>query len=180
VKYLRFRQRVIGLFVVGLCLVTANLSAQGKYSFDLDVPAARSSFWKVEDVGMATRLTADLEIPELRRDSQWNSTFQVALGQGDRIVALIFIRDAGKDTLSVSVRATEGDKVLGQHSIDGWKPKKGDRFQVQMDWNVAGILAVTSNGQDRGRFRLEFVPHSVTIAASTGQLVGHSVSLIAK
>ena len=70
--YLRFTRRAIGLFVVSLCLLTANLNAQGKYSFDLDVAAARSSFWKVEDVGMATKLAADLEVRELRRDSQWN------------------------------------------------------------------------------------------------------------
>lgn len=174
------RHGAIGLFVIGLCLSTANLNGQEKYSFDLDVPAARSSFWKIEDVGIATKLTADLEVRELRRDSQWNPTFQVTLDQGNKRVALLLVRESGKDTLSVSVRTTEGSKAIGQQSIDGWKPKKGQRFQLQMDWSVAGTLAVMSNGQDWGRFRLEFAPQSVTIAASTGQLFGHSLTLNAK
>ena len=175
------RHRAANLFCT-VWLLTSNASdliAQGKYSFDLDVPVARFSYWKIEDIGLATRLTADLEIRELRKDSQWKPTFQLVIGRDDKSVALVLTRD-GENTVSASLRVVEQDKTVADGSIDAWKLKKAQRFLVQMDWSTAGSVAVSSDGQSWGRFPLSFAPQSVTVAASTGELVAHSLNLAGK
>ena len=175
-KQTDFRTSAILIAVV---LLTASVNAQ-RYSFDLDVPSARFSLWRIEDVGKATHLVADLEVRELRRDSQFIPAFQLALFDADRKVALILRRNSGKDTLNGIVQTSEAGKVSDERSVNGWEIRKKQKFHVEMDWSTAGFLIVSADGTELGRFPLSIAPHSLTISASTGQLYGYSLSLADK
>ena len=160
-----------------LCVLASDLSAQGEHAFDLDVPAARSSFWVIESVGSANRLDADLEIRELRRDSQVRPTFNIMLRAADREIIISMVQEAGQRDTTVSVILMQQGKMIGQQSIDGWRIEKGQRFQLNMDWSTPGVLAIAGTGTDRGKFKLAFVPTSLRISVSTGELLGHKIAL---
>ena len=165
--------------VLALLSVSApGLLSQSQHSFDLDVPAARSSYWAIKDLGTANRLEADLEIIELRRDSQWRPTFQVELGAGDRTVAIRVVQERGDRDMVVSIMASERGKVTGEQILKGWRVERGQRFQFTLDWSTANALLVSSSGTERGRFTLGFVPTSLRVSASTGELFGHSIRLL--
>lgn len=176
-------QTVVGRLAIafGFLLFTMSvLNSQGHHSFDLDAPAARSSFWTIEDVGSANRIEADLEIRELRRDTQWRPAFHLALGTSDRTMAVRIVQEQRARDATISVIVTERGKMTGQQVIDGWTLAKGQRFQLVMDWSTPGTLAISSDGTDRGKFELDFVPTSLQISVSTGEMFGHKVSLITK
>lgn len=156
------------------------LEAQGRYRFDLDVPAARLSFWEIPDLPTAGRLEADLEIAEVRRHSQWLPMFSLALTDGDRGVKLRFVREAGADKITAKMIGSNGHQAVGEVTIEGWTPKKGERFQVTMDWSRGGTLGISSDGVSRIRVPLDFVPRSLHVAVSTGELIGHGLSVVSQ
>jgi hypothetical protein len=161
-------------------LLATSVNAQ-RYSFDLDVPSARFSLWRIEDIGKATHLVADLEVRELRKDSQFIPAFQLALfDDADKKVALILRRNGGKDTLNGHVQASEAGKVTDERPLNGWEIGKKQKFHIDMNWSAAGFLIVSADGTELGRFPLSIAPHSLTVSASTGELYGHSLSLAEK
>lgn len=169
------------LIATALCVVlSAAIESQGQYSFDLDVPSARSSFWAVDDIGAANRLEAELEIAELRRDSRWIPAFHLTLSSGEYGVALRLFREFGASEVQATVIATEGVKVVSQRPIDGWRLQKGGRLRVTMDWSMAGTLDLAIDGAASARIVLPFAPKSLKVSASTGEIKGHSLALTRK
>jgi hypothetical protein len=130
-----------------------------------DAPAARSSFWAIDDLSKANELSADLEIRELRGDSRWIPAFHLALAAGNQAIALRLVRETGDHDVTVAILTTESGKLTGQRTIDGWKLRKGQRFQVTLDWSVPGTLAVANSATEVGRCPLAFPPTPCVLGA---------------
>jgi hypothetical protein len=163
-----------------LCVLGCDLFAQSEHTFDLDVPEGHTSSWAIDNLGGANRLEADLEIRELRRDVRWRPRFNLMLRAADWDIVLSMIQRSDDRHVTVSVILMRRGRIAGQQSLDGWRLQKGGRFQLSMDWSTPGVLAIASMGTDRGRFELDFVPTSLRVSASTGQLVGHTIRLTTK
>jgi hypothetical protein len=151
--------------------------AAAQYSFDLDVPEGRFSYWKLDDLKRATVLDVDFEIKELRRHVKWRPSFQFALESDARRVALLFFQSAPGGPITASIRAWHGDDVVGDRPLEGWSVARKERVKVGLDWSSPGALSVSANGQTYGPFKIEFVPKSLAVVASTGQLLGHTLQL---
>jgi hypothetical protein len=173
-KESRLLKRLVG--VVVCLLLCPAVDAESQYSFDLDVPAARVGFWAMDDLGSASKLEAELEIVELRRDSRWVPAFHVTLSSGDHGVALRLARDFGAPGVKASVVVTEKGKVVGQQALRKWTLQKSGRLRVVMDWSTPTTLVLMLDGQSAD-FPLSFVPKSLKVSASTGELKGHSLVL---
>ncbi len=175
-KYL-WRARLLVGSLVAVCLNPAQIVARTQYSFDLDVPEARSSHWKIEDIGTTTGMSAELELRELRRDPKWAPTFTITLEHAEQKLSLRFTRGPLGNDLVLSVQAMERDTIVGRRPIDGWRIPKGQRFLLQVDWSVPGTIGIIIDGKDWGRFQMGFAPRVVTISASTLEMVGHRLIL---
>jgi hypothetical protein len=149
------------------------------HSFDLDVPAGRFAFWKVEDLGRATKLDADLEVRELRSDSRWIPSFQLSLQSGEGGMALRLVREMGDTDVTASIIATGGadGHVVAERAIPNLRFRKGQRVRVSMDWSTGGFLDLAIGGAEPVRVTLPFTPQSLRVSVSTGELIGHSLSL---
>jgi hypothetical protein len=164
------------LAVAVLLAVEPTAVVARQFSFDLDVPPARSSFWRVDDLNGVTQFTAELEIRELRTDRGWEPAFQVRLENTDDSFFLVFGRGDRKDALKVDARTWNG-KAESRKEIPEWRPQRGRKITLVMDWSSPGVVSIAADGENRGSYRLQFVPRSLTFSASTGQLVGHRIGL---
>jgi len=171
------RVRTAILTVAALCLATDHpLSAQ-RFAFDLDVPAGRSSFWRLEDLGRIDRLTGTFEVLELRQDRKWEPAFQLMLEGGGMGVSVSFVRKGGNGPLQARLHVLKGEERTGEHVIEGWQVERRKPFDLVLDWSQQGVLVVTSGGRERVRFRLDFVPTTLVASASTGEWTAEGLTL---
>jgi hypothetical protein len=75
---------------------------------------------------------------------------------------------------------SEGGKTIGRHQIEGVEDRKRAAVPTEPGLEPPGVLAIASADTERGRFKLEFIPVSLRVSASTGELYGHKIMLVTK
>lgn len=104
--------------VVALCLVP-DLLGQQRFSFDLDVPSARFSVWRIDDIGASNRLDGTFEVLELRRDRTWYPAFQFRLEGEGKGLSLSFVQEGWKGPLPARIEVFESGKRKAEIRVDG-------------------------------------------------------------
>ena len=166
----------IRVALLALCL-TVNLGAQQYHSFDLDVPPGRFAFWQIDDLGDADRLDGTFEVVELRHDRTWFPAFQIRLERDGMGLSLSFIREGAKGPLLARIDALERGKRQGGRVIDNWRIEPGKAFQLSLNWSAKDVLVVANDSREVGRFRLDVVPKTLVVSASTGEWKGRALAL---
>jgi hypothetical protein len=160
-----------------MLLVSIPCLSEAQHSFDLDVPEGHYSYWKIDDLGLATAAEVDFEVKELRRHERWTPSFQFALEGGTKRTALIFFGTPSDGSITVGLQSWDGDTQTADLRIPGWRVAPRERVKLRLDWTTRGALSVTGSGVSYGPFRVDFTPKALTVVASTGQMVGHSLNL---
>ena len=165
--------------MITLLLIAAGVSSAQtdslRFAFDLDVPAGRYSFWRLESLRSATRMEADFQVVELRRHREWAPGFSFSLKSGDSTLMVQLTTTAGNAPLSATVQHYVASDVVDQTGLAGSFMLQ-DTIMIGLDWSSAGRVLVTLGANSRS-VNLPFRPQTLEVTTSTGEMAVHRMVL---
>lgn len=149
----------------------SHLAADNTFYLDLDTAAGSFSQWRMDDLGTNNTITAEVQCPRIRKESNFVPAFGLHLQDAP---------DNPKNAINVQVAAYERKlpmrmKIVGRLQGQPIQPielqtivKLNEPITVQLSWDASNLLKICA-GSELHLVRLGWLPKSLVITGSTGQ-----------
>ena len=137
------------------------------YSFDLDTPPGRYSYWHLHDIGTATRIEMNAVTRELRSHERWKPAFGVVLHGDAEVIAIRLDAPNAAPPMHLSLQ-----RLVGGHVIENKQFARpfgiGDTLHLVISWTDSGYAVVELNSEETLRVTRASPVRTLRVTASAG------------
>ena len=137
------------------------------YSFDLDTPPGRYSYWHLHDIGTATSIEMKAVVRELRSHERWKPAFGVVLHGDAEGIAIRLDAPNAAPPMQLSLQ-----RFVGGHVMESKQFARtfgiGDTLHLVISWSDSGYAVVVLNAQEALRVTRASPVRTLRVTASAG------------
>ena len=137
------------------------------YSFDLDTPPGRYSYWHLHDIGTATGIEMKAVTRELRSHEGWKPAFGVVLHGDAEGIAVRLDAPNAAPPMQLSLQ-----RLVGGHVMENKQFARtfgiGDTLHLVISWSDSGYAVVELNGEETLRVTRASPVRTLRVTASAG------------
>ena len=164
------------VLVLTVVLQACSTTGVSNYSYNLDVPEQRYSFFDFKNIGDAVTLEINATFIEQRKTPEWNpsASFQIFSKDENVYAALVIPNSEGSGYQPFLISNTKNPKTGEISSIEPvYFAETIDfsaSFTVTVTWFTPGVLRVTLNNNETKTIPIDFVVDKLRSANSSGEI----------